>query len=163
MEKAPKESLVIMTQIVLPPHANALGTVFGGTVASWIDIAAAISAQRHCRKIVVTASIDALHFMAPIRVGQVAEVRAIVNLASRTSMEVGVRVDSEDPLTGNRLHNCSAYVTMVALDSKGKPTSVPQLKPETEDEKRRYREAEKRKEARIRLAQDIKEVRDQST
>ena len=155
--KKPTDSATIMTQIVLPSHANALGTIFGGTVMSWIDIAAAIAAGRHARRTVVTASIDALHFLAPIRVGQVVTIRAMVNSVSKTSMEVGVRVDAEDTVTGDQVKNVKAYTTFVALDSNGKPTLVPDLKPESELEKRRYRDAQTRRESRIRLAQQIKD------
>lgn len=145
-----------MTEIVLPPHTNALGTVFGGVVMSWIDVAAAIAAGRHARKIVVTASIDALHFIAPIKAGQVVHINAQVNFASRTSMEVGVRVDSEDQLTGKMTHNVTAYTTFVALDEKGKPSPVPPIEPATPDEIRRYESAQKRRESRIRLANELK-------
>src|ERR1700741_1231906 len=102
--KPPRDSTVTMTEIVLPSHANALGTIFGGQIMSWIDIAGAIAAGRHARRVVVTASIDALHFVAPVKVGHIVHIRAAVNFASRTSMEVGVRVDSENPLTGELTH-----------------------------------------------------------
>lgn len=154
--KTPQDSTVEMTELVLPTHTNSLGGVFGGTVMSWIDIAAAISAQRHARRTVVTASIDALHFEAPIKLGYIARIRANVNFASRTSMEVGVRVDSENPLTGEIRHCVTAYTTFVALDDHGKPTPVPQLQPKTPDEKRRYAEAQKRRESRMRLAEELK-------
>lgn len=157
--KSPSESEVIMTQIVLPSHTNALGSIFGGTVMSWIDIAAAIAAGRHSRKVVVTASVDALHFIAPIKLGQIVHVRAKVNFASKTSMEVGVRVDSENPLTGEMHHNVSAYTTFVALDQNGKPTPVPGVSPQSPDEKRRFKEAQKRRAARIALAEEIKATR----
>lgn len=158
--KSPKDSAVMMTEIVLPSHANALGTVFGGTIMSWIDIAAAIAAGRHARRVVVTASIDALNFLAPIKIGHTVQIQAAVNYASRTSMEVGVRVDSEDPLTGIQSHNVSAYTTFVALDARGKPTEVPELVPQTEHEKRRFEEAKKRREARIQLAKMLKASRE---
>lgn len=122
---------------------------------SWIDVAAAIAAGRHARRIVVTASIDALHFMAPVRVGHVVEIKAIVNFVSRTSMEVGVRVDSENLITGEKTHNVSAYTTFVALDSDGKPTPVPPLDPHSPDERRRYAGGQKRKESRLKLAQEL--------
>lgn len=156
--KTPKESKVKMTQIVLPSHTNALGTIFGGTVMSWIDVAGAIAAGRHARQIVVTASIDALHFIAPIQLGQIVHIRAKVNYASRTSMEVGIRVDSEDQISGAKTHNVSAYATFVALDKQKKPTAVPALTPETEDEKRRYTEAKMRRESRIKLHQEMKSI-----
>lgn len=154
--KNPKDSEVIMTELVLPQHTNALGSIFGGTVMSWIDIAAAISAGKHARASVVTASIDALHFIAPIRLGHVVQLRASVNATGRTSMEVGVRVDSENPRTGEKVHNATAYVTFVAVDDHGKPTEVPPLLPETEPEKRRNQAALLRRQSRVRLAQEIK-------
>src|ERR1700749_2558202 len=94
--KRMSESTVIMTEMVFPSDTNALGSIFGGKVMSWIDIAAAIAAGRHSRRVVVTASIDALHFIAPIKLGHYVHIRAMVNFAGRTSMEVGVRVDSEN-------------------------------------------------------------------
>lgn len=138
-------SRVHKTEHVLPSDTNALGTVFGGTVFSWIDIAAAIAAQRHARRVVVTASIDALDFVAPVRQGHIVELRAAVNYAGRTSMEVGVRVDSEDPLTGERAHTASAWLTFVALDESGQPTPIPPVLPETDDDRRRYSEAQERR------------------
>src|SRR3954452_2969526 len=93
--KHPRDSAVTMTELVLPSDANSLGTIFGGQIMSWIDIAAAIAAGKHARRVVVTASIDALHFLGPVKVGNVVYIQAQVNFASRTSMEVGVRVESE--------------------------------------------------------------------
>lgn len=157
--KSPLESSVIMTEIVLPSDTNALGTIFGGKIMSWIDIAGAISAGRHARRVVVTASIDALHFVAPVKLGHVVHIRAQVNFASRTSMEVGVRVDSEHPITGEMTHTSTAYTTFVALDERGKPTVVPQVLPESPEELRRFEEAKKRRAARIRLADELKKKR----
>jgi len=142
-------SQVIMTQLVLPTHINALGSIFGGTIMSWIDIAAAIAAQRHSNKEVVTASIDSLSFIAPVYKGWVVNLKASVNFTSRTSMEVGVRVDAENPKTGEIFHTASAYTTFVALGSNGKPTEVPSLILETPDEKRRFDAAKKRREQRL--------------
>lgn len=155
-QKPPSDSAVIMTEIVLPSDANALGTIFGGKIMSWIDIAAAIAAGRFARRVVVTASIDALHFVSPVRVGHVVHIRARVNFASRTSMEVGVRVDSENPITGEFTHTATAYTTFVALDDHGRPTPVPQVVPQTPEDKRRYEEAKKRRESRMKLAEEIK-------
>jgi acyl-CoA hydrolase len=155
--KSPNESLVVMTELVLPSHTNALGTIFGGQIMSWVDIAAAISAGRHSRRSVVTASIDALHFLAPVRLGHYVHIRATVNFASRTSMEVGVRVDSENPLTGEITHCSTAYTTFVALDDHGRPTPILPILPATADEKRRYEAAKKRREARVTLAETLKE------
>lgn len=142
-------SKVIMTQLVLPSHTNSLGTIFGGTIMSWIDIAAAISAQRHSNREVVTASIDRLDFIAPVYTGWVVNLKASVNFTSRTSMEVGVRVDAENPKTGEVFHTASAYCTFVALGSNGKPSEIPELTLQTDDDKRRYEEAKKRREVRL--------------
>lgn len=147
--KSVSSSQVVMTQLVLPSHTNSLDTVFGGTVMSWIDISAAIAAQRHSNKSVVTASIDRLSFIAPIKKGWVVNLKASVNFASRTSMEVGVKVEAENPLTSEMFHTASAYLTFVAVDSEGKPTEVPSLVPETDIEKRRFAAAQKRRELRL--------------
>jgi acyl-CoA hydrolase len=157
--KAPSDSTVIMNEYVLPSDANALGTIFGGRIMSWIDIAAAIAAGRHARRTVVTASIDALSFVAPVKVGQVVQIRATVNYAARTSMEVGVRVESEDLISGERIHTATAYTTFVALDEHGKPTMVPPILPQTANEKRRFEEARKRRASRVRLAEDLKKTK----
>lgn len=152
MELRPKraaESAVEMTQIVLPSHANSLGTVFGGQVAAWIDICAGVAAMRHARNISVTASMDDLHFLAPCHVGEVMILQAHVNRAFDTSMEVGVRVEAENPLTGERRHTATAYLTFVALDDQGNRVAVPPLEPETEAEQRRYRQAGQRREWRL--------------
>ncbi|WP_413574632.1 acyl-CoA thioesterase [Bdellovibrio sp. HCB290] len=142
-------SQVVMTQLVLPSHTNALGSVFGGTIMSWIDIAAAIAAQRHSNKDVVTASIDRINFVAPVYKGWVVNLKASVNYTSRTSMEVGVRVDAEDPKTGETFHTATAYTTFVALGANGKPIEVPGLELNTEDDKRRYNEGKARREQRL--------------
>jgi acyl-CoA hydrolase len=154
--KSPRDSTVTMTEIVLPSHANALGTIFGGKIMEWIDIAGAIAAGRHARRIVVTASIDALHFVAPVKVGHIVHIRASVNWAGRTSMEVGVRVDSENQVTGESHHTATAYLTFVALDEHGRPTQVQPVLVGTPEEKRRFEAAQKRRESRIRLAEELK-------
>ncbi len=143
------ESYVEMTEIVLPSHTNPLGTAFGGQIMAWIDICAGIAAQRHARQIVVTASMDDLHFRAPIYQGEVVVLKAQVNRSFHTSMEVGVRVEAENPLTGERRHCSSAYLTFVALDAEGNRVPIPPLVPETEDEKRRYEEAAERRRYRL--------------
>ena len=147
--KPVKASQVIMTEIVLPSHTNSLGTAFGGTVMAWIDIAAPIAAQRHSNKSVVTASIDQLNFLAPVYKGWVVNLVASVNFVSKTSMEVGVRVDAENPQTGEHFHTASAYLTFVALGSDGKPTRVPELILETEEDRRRSADAQHRREVRL--------------
>ncbi len=156
--KSPSASAVIKTEIVLPVHTNALGTIFGGTVMAWIDVAAAIAAERHARSIVVTASIDALHFLSPIRLGEIVTILAQVNFTHRTSIEVGVRVDTENPLTGEKRHCAKAYTTFVALDEVGRPKQVPALVPETELDKKRFSEAQKRRASRIQLAEELKKI-----
>ena len=145
----PSETRCEMTQIVLPGDCNALDTAFGGKVMSWVDICAAVACQRFARGTVVTAAIDSLSFRAPIRRGKVAVLQALVNRAWRTSMEVGVRVEEEDPNTGERVHTSTAYLTFVALDEDHALRMVPTLEPVTDDEKRRWRQAQDRREARL--------------
>ena len=151
LSKNPKESIVEMTELVLPQHTNALGTVFGGVILSWVDVAAAICAQKHSQRIVVTASFDAMSFLAPIRLGWVVNIKASVNYAANTSCEVGVRIISENNLTKESHHTSSAYITMVALDSNGKPTLMPKIIPETEEEIKRFNDAQKRRAIRLQL------------
>ncbi|MCB9729087.1 MAG: acyl-CoA thioesterase [Deltaproteobacteria bacterium] len=141
-----------MHELVLPGHANALGTAFGGTVMGWVDICAAMAAQRHSRMNVVTAAIDAVDFFAPIRIGHVVSLKAMVNHVGRTSMEVGVRVESEDPLTGERVHTMSAYLTFVAIDADSRPSEVPPLALATPEERLRHAEAQARRRQRLALA-----------
>jgi len=140
---------VEMVEIVLPNDANILGNILGGKVMHLIDIACAIAAHRHCRKPVVTASMDHLAFNHPIKVGDLIIVKASVNRAFRTSMECGAKVFSENLNTGERKHTSTAYLTFVALDENKKPTRVPEIHPESDEEKRRWREAEIRREFRI--------------
>jgi acyl-CoA hydrolase len=118
---------------------------------SWIDIAAAISAQRHSGREVVTASIDSLSFIAPVYKGWVVNLKAAVNFVSTTSMEIGVRVDAENPRTNDHFHTASAYLTFVALGANGKPTPVPQILLETDDDRRRWQSGQKRRENRLQL------------
>jgi len=156
----PSETRTEQTWIVMPGQTNSLGTVFGGQVAAWIDVVAAVSAQRFCRSAVVTAAMDDLLFKAPIRIGHVAVLLAQVNWAGRTSMEVGVRVEREDPLTGSRVHTSTAYLTFVAVDQYGQTIPVPTLGPETEDEKRRWRQALERRKRRMELREKTTAARD---
>ena len=155
LEKKQSESLVEMTEFVFPQHTNALGSVFGGVIMSWVDIAAAICAQRHSEKIVVTASIDALHFLAAIRLGWIVNIKASVNYVSHSSCEVGVKITTENALTRETHHTASAYVTMVALDSNGKPSLMPALVVETEEEKRRFSDAINRRKVRLALKEQL--------
>jgi len=142
-------SKTTMTEIVLPIHTNALGTAFGGSISSWIDICGAIAAQRHCQHIAVTASFDALNFVKPVMQGWIVNLRASVNFAAKTSMEVGVRVDAENPMTGETFHTATAYLTFVALGPDKKPTLVPPVLPETPEEIRRFEAAQKRRALRL--------------
>lgn len=144
-------SRVVTTHLVLPSDTNSLGSIFGGTIMSWVDIAAAVCAQRHSASEVVTASIDRLNFVAPVYKGWVVNLKASVNFVAKTSMEVGVRVDAENPKTGETFHTASAYLTFVAIGSDGKPRSVPALDLETEEDRRRHRAAEARRAHRLQM------------
>jgi acyl-CoA hydrolase len=144
-----------MTELVLPGHTNWLGTIFGGQLMAWIDIAAAIAATRHARGPCVTATIDALHFVAPVKLGHVVCIRACVNFTGRTSMEVGARLESEDPITGVRTHVATSYLTFVAIDAAGKPRAVPQVMPESEVEQRRFHDAQVRRQSRLALKDEL--------
>ena len=155
--RAVKESQTESNHLVLPSDTNELGTIFGGRVMEWIDLAGAITASRHARRICVTASIDDLHFISPVQLGDTVVLKASVNYAHKTSMEIGVRVESENPLTGERRHTASAYLTFVAIDQKRHPVEVPPVIPKTPSEKRRYQEAEERR--RYRLEQKKKKMR----
>ncbi|MBI4872297.1 MAG: acyl-CoA thioesterase [Candidatus Riflebacteria bacterium] len=147
--KPVSESMHEATHLVMPGDTNPHGAAFGGQVVAWIDLAGAVAAMRHARSAVVTAAIDELQFISKIRLGHLVLLKAAVNLAGRTSMEVGVRVDSEDPTTGVRSHACSAYLTFVAVDEAGAPREVPPLMLETDEDRRRCREAEARRAHRL--------------
>ena len=140
--------------------ANTLGRIHGGTVMKLCDEAAGLAAIRHARQRVVTAAVDSLTFLHPVYVGEVLTLRASVNAAWRSSMEVGVRVEAEDPVTGEARHTSSAYLTMVALDDEGRPTPVPGIVPETPDEHRRAREAQLRRDHRLEERRRIEESRE---
>jgi acyl-CoA hydrolase len=143
------DSMTEMNEIVLPGDGNVLGSAFGGKVMQWIDVCAAMAAQRHCRKVVVTASMDELHFHSPIRVGMIANLRAHVTATFKRSLELEVVVHSEEPLTGVRQHCCSARLTFTALDENLKPTEVPPLVLETEEQRQRQAEAMARRQQRL--------------
>jgi acyl-CoA hydrolase len=139
-----------MAHIVLPHHANVHGTVLGGTVMHWIDMAAAVAANRHCRRPVVTAAFDEMSFLAPIQVGQLALIEAHITLADHSSMEICVNVESEDLLSGERRHTSTAYVTFVALDPvTRRPTPVPALVLETDAEREEHARALERRRLRL--------------
>ncbi|MBM5805424.1 MAG: acyl-CoA thioesterase [Candidatus Verstraetearchaeota archaeon] len=147
--KRVSESALVSTRWMFPSDANPAGNVFGGAIVRYIDEVAAAVAQRHGRCNVVIASMDRMDFHKPVKIGDLLILRASVNYVGNTSMEIGVRVEAENPRTGVVAHAASAYCTMVALDESGKPTRVPRLVPETDEEKRRFREAELRKKARL--------------
>lgn len=144
-----------MTWIVMPSQANALGTVFGGQVMAWVDVCAAVAAQRYARCDVVTASMDQLTFRGPMRQGDVVVVQGMVNWAGRTSMEVGVRVLREDPYSGERVATTTAYLTFVAVDRHGKPVPVPAIELTTPEQRRRFAEAELRRADRLRAKGEL--------
>ena len=146
--QSPRDSVCHMTEIVLPNDANALGTVFGGKVLQWIDIAGAVAAVRHCRRAVVTASIEHVAFHAPIRVGQFCILEARLNGVGKSSLEVSVEVYGEDPLTGKRFSTTSAILTYVARDEHGQPVGVPPLLAETDEDRERARVAAERRASR---------------
>lgn len=149
--RPPRYSTVEMTEIVLPNDANPLGNMLGGRVLHLIDIAAAIAAARHCGRPCVTASIDSVDFLHPIKVGQAVVLKGEVNWTGKTSIEVGVEVYAEDFWnSGSRVHTCSALLTFVAVDQEtGKPAPVPPVLPETEEEKERFRGGEQRRAERL--------------
>jgi acyl-CoA hydrolase len=138
-----------MVQLVLPNDANTLGNVLGGMVLHWADLAAAVVAHRHCRSEAVTASIDQVSFLAPIKVGQVAKLSARMTYTGRTSMEIRVDIESEDLGTGERRKTSTAYMTFVAIDKSGRPKQVPPLILETAEERREARAAEARRAERL--------------
>jgi acyl-CoA hydrolase len=149
----PSSSRVETTHIVMPTHTNGGGGVlFGGVVMQWIDICAGVAAMRHAAGPVVTKSIDRLTFMSPIHLGDIVVLQAQVNFAAHTSMEVGCRVETEDPRTRVRRYTTKAYLTFVAVDAVGRPRAVPRIEPETDDERRRYVDAERRRGERLRAA-----------
>ena len=144
-----KDSCVTISYVMMPEDANPAGNVHGGIIMKHIDMTGGVAAMRHARCNVVTASIDSLIFHYPVFIGDLVTLRASLNLVARSSMEVGVRVETENLFTGEVRHTASAYLTFVALDRNGRPTPVPQLIPETDDEKRRHRQAMDRRAVRL--------------
>ncbi len=149
----PTATRCIMTQIVMPGHTNgASGVLFGGTLVQWIDVCCGVAAMRQAGGNVVTASIDRLDFLVPVKLGDVVLLEAQVNFTHNTSMEVGCRVHTEDPLTGSRRQTTSAHLTFVAIDGDGKPRHMPLLELETEEDRRRFDAASQRRVERLRAA-----------
>ena len=145
--KKVSESKAEISQLMMPQHANMNGTVYGGTILSIADSVAYVCAARHAGANCVTVSVDRVDFREPIRIGELVTFLASVNCVGKSSMEIGIRIMAEDFRTGQKRHTNSCYVTMVHLDDQGRPKEVPRLILETEEEKRRFREAEERKKA----------------
>jgi acyl-CoA hydrolase len=143
-----RDSISEMAEIVLPNDANPLNALLGGRLMHWIDLAGALAAHRHSRQWVVTASIDHMDFLVPVRVGDLVILRSSVNRVFRTSMEVGVKAWVENYHVEHKRHVSSAYLTFVAIDAAGNRVRVPPVIPETADEKRRFEDASRRREIR---------------
>jgi acyl-CoA hydrolase len=152
----PKETFASTSRIVMPNDTNTLGNLMGGNLLNWMDIAAAISANRHCRRVVVTAAVNNVSFDKPIRLGGIVIIESQVTRSFSSSMEVFLEVFLEDTGTGERSKSNEAMYTFVAVDSMGKSISVPELLPETADEKRRYNGALRRRQLRLILAGKMK-------
>ncbi|HEV8131936.1 MAG TPA: acyl-CoA thioesterase [Acidobacteriota bacterium] len=148
-ERTPAESRVDMVEVVLPNDANPLGNILGGKVMHLIDIAGAIAAHRHSRSFVVTVAMDEVEFISPIKVGQLIILHAQVTCAFKTSVEVEVKVFSEDIISGTRRPTSTAFLTFVAIDEQGRPRSVPPLNPGTDEEKRKMEQARLRRQLRM--------------
>jgi acyl-CoA hydrolase len=149
----PAETRCVMTQIVMPMHTNGVsGVMFGGIMMQWIDVCAGVAAMRHARGAVLTASIDRLDFLSPVRVGEIVVLQAMVNYVARTSMEVGCRVETEDMRTQTRRYVTKAYLTFVAVDDHGRPRPVPALALDTDNDTRRHAAAAARRHDRLRAA-----------
>jgi len=146
-----RESYSDYSELALPNDANVLGNLLGGKVMHLVDLAGAMAAMRHARLPVVTASVDHMNFLHPVRIGQLVMLRSAVNRVFRTSMEVGVKVFVEDLISGEVRHTSSAYLTFVAVDRTGKAVSICPVIPETDEERRRYQQAELRREYRLGL------------
>jgi acyl-CoA hydrolase len=147
--RAVRESQSEMSQLVLPNDANPLGALLGGRLMHWIDLAGAMAAHRHSHNYVVTASIDHLDFLVPVQVGDFVVLRSSVNRAFRTSMEVGVKVWVENYISGTTQHVSTAYLTFVAVDKAGRHLPVPPVIPETDEERHRFEDAGRRRQARL--------------
>jgi acyl-CoA hydrolase len=150
--KRVSESATVISHVVMPADASHSGFIHGGTIMRLVDEAAFVVATRHTRGNVVTVSLDQMSFLAPVRVGDILILKAALNYVGRTSMEVGVRVETERLKTGEMVKVGAAYLTMVSLGDDGKPTPAPALLPETDEDRRRHREGAERREVRLRAA-----------
>ena len=155
-QKFARESYTIMNELVLPNDTNTLNNLMGGRLLHWMDIAAAISAQKHCNRIVVTASVDNVSFRHPIKLGDVISIEAQVTRAFNTSVEVRLVVWAQNIPSGTKVRSNEAFYTFVAIDQNGRTIAVPQLTPETEEEKKLYNEALQRRELRLVLGGKLK-------
>ncbi len=147
--KAVKESVITMTELVLPHHTNQLGKLLGGQLMHWIDICAALAAAKHTQHVCVTASVDKIDFIHSINLGDAVTLTATVNRVFNTSMDVGVKVFAESFRLGQRIHANTAFLTFVSVNNKGIPVKAVEVIPETDEEKRRYEEALQRRENRL--------------
>ena len=147
--KPMRASRITISQLMHPEHANLLGNVHGGWIMKLVDEAGALACMRHAQRKVVTVAIDSMTFRQPIKIGDLIILNAEVSYTGRTSMEAEVQVLAENPVTGERTHTNNAYLVYVALDDEGKPTSVPQLKAETDEEKHKMERAKERQERRL--------------
>jgi acyl-CoA hydrolase len=154
--KKPSDSFVSMTELVLPNDTNTLNNLMGGRLMHWMDIVSAIAAQRHSNRIVVTASVDNISFREPIRLGNVVTLKARVTRAFNSSMEIKIDVDAEDIPSGKKFLSNSAYFTFVAVDGAGRPIDVPEVEPETDEEKELYAGALRRRQLRLVLSGRMK-------
>ena len=148
-KKFPRESVVSMTELVLPNDTNTLNNLMGGRLMHWMDIVSAISAQKHSNRIVVTASVDNISFKHPIRLGNVVTLRAKVTRAFNSSMEVRIDVDAEDIPSNTKTESNSAFFTFVAVDQLGRPIDIPEVEPETDEERALYEGALRRRQLRM--------------
>ncbi len=153
--KTPSESAATVTLVMQLIHANSAGFVHGGEIMKLVDTTAGVASMRHSNGRVVTVEVDSLTFLAPVHIGDLVTLNAVVTQAWRSSMEVEVRVWREDPTTGGKQHTTTAYLTMVAVDKEGRPVPVPPLIVETAEEARRQREADVRRQARMRIKQEL--------
>ncbi|HOJ19011.1 MAG: acyl-CoA thioesterase [Ignavibacteriales bacterium] len=147
--KKVSDSTTIMTELVLPQHTNTLGNLLGGELMHWIDICAGICAFRHAQNVCVTAAVDSIHFHHPIKLGQIVTLKASINRAFNSSMEIGVEVFSDSYTDGKVVLSNSAFITFVSIDKDGKPLRVPPVTPETPEEQKRFDEALGRREKRL--------------
>ena len=155
-KKTPKESFVSMTELVLPNDTNTLNNLMGGRLMHWMDIVSAIAAQKHCNRIVVTASVDNISFREPIRLGDVVTLKARVTRAFSSSVEVRIDVSAENIPSGTKTESNSAFFTFVAVDQSGRPIDVPEVEPETDEERELYQGALRRRQLRLILGGRMK-------